>query len=101
MKKIKEYFTAGRKFGFTCWAMAQNYREVPKTIARNINYFILFKLNDNTTFAWMRNQWVGAKCAVLKGNDEVARSDWSSEADPSAKHVHLSGPCDFFGRNGN
>ena len=24
MKKIKEYFTAGRKFGFTCWAMAQN-----------------------------------------------------------------------------
>jgi len=49
MKKIKEYFTAGRKFGCTVWAMAQNYKEVPKTITRNINYFIIFKLNDNIT----------------------------------------------------
>ena len=47
MTKIKEYFVAGRKFGFTCFAMAQNYKEVPKTIVRNINYFIIFKLNDN------------------------------------------------------
>ncbi len=27
--------------------MAQNYSSVPKVIVRNINYFILFKLNDN------------------------------------------------------
>jgi len=49
MKKIKEYLTAGRKGGFTCWLMAQNYTSVPKIITRNCHYFILFKLNDNTT----------------------------------------------------
>ena len=27
--------------------MAQNYSSVPKVIVRNINYFILFKINDN------------------------------------------------------
>jgi hypothetical protein len=47
MKKINEYLTGGRKFGFTCWVMAQNYTQIPKTVVRNINYFILFKLNDN------------------------------------------------------
>ncbi len=27
--------------------MSQDYTSVPKTIVRNINYFILFKVNDN------------------------------------------------------
>ena len=49
MKKINEYLTAGRKFGFTCWCMCQNYTSCPKIITRNIHYFIMFKLNDNTT----------------------------------------------------
>lgn len=49
MKKINEYLTGGRKFGFTVWVMAQNYVQIPKTIIRNVNYFILFRLNDNTT----------------------------------------------------
>ena len=49
MKKIKEYLTAGRKSGFTCWLMAQNYTSVPKIITRNCHYFIVFKLNDNAT----------------------------------------------------
>jgi len=49
MKKINEYLTAGRKFGFTCWLNAQNYVSVPKTITRNCHYFLLFKLNDNST----------------------------------------------------
>ena len=47
MRKIKEYLVAGRKFNFTVFCMAQNYKEVPKTITRNINYFIIFRLNDN------------------------------------------------------
>ena len=47
LKKIYNYLISGRKFGFTCWLMAQNYSSVPKVIVRNINYFILFKLNDN------------------------------------------------------
>lgn len=49
MQKINEYLTAGRKFGFTVFLLAQNYVSVPKTIIRNINYFIIFKLNDNVS----------------------------------------------------
>jgi len=48
-KKINEYLTSGRKFGFTCWLMAQNYTSVDKTISRNCHYFIIFKQNDNVT----------------------------------------------------
>ena len=29
--------------------MSQNYTEVPKTISRNINYFFIFKINDNVS----------------------------------------------------
>jgi hypothetical protein len=29
--------------------MAQNYVSIPKTIVRNCQYFLIFKLNDNTT----------------------------------------------------
>ena len=47
--KINEFLTAGRKKQFTCFCMAQNYVQVPKTITRNCNYFIVFKLNDNST----------------------------------------------------
>jgi hypothetical protein len=47
--KIQEYLTAGRKFGFTVFLLAQNYVSVPKTITRNINYFIIFKLNDTVS----------------------------------------------------
>jgi hypothetical protein len=42
-----DFLISGRKFGFTCWLMAQDYASVPKVIVRNINYFILFKINDN------------------------------------------------------
>src|SRR5665648_66020 len=49
MNKINQYLTAGRKFGFSCFVMSQNYVSVPKTIIRNLNYIILFKLNDNVS----------------------------------------------------
>lgn len=49
MKKINEYLTSGRKFFFTCFLMAQNYVSISKTITRNVQYFIVFKLNDNTS----------------------------------------------------
>jgi hypothetical protein len=47
MKPINDFLISGRKFGFTCWLMAQDYASVPKVIVRNINNFILFKINDN------------------------------------------------------
>jgi hypothetical protein len=60
MKKINEYFTGGRKLGFTVWCMAQNYVSIPKTVVRNTNYFILFRLNDNVTIDnIIRNHNVG------------------------------------------
>lgn len=45
-KKIFNYLIAGRKMGFSCWCLAQDYVSVPKIITRNINYFIIFKIND-------------------------------------------------------
>ena len=48
-KKINEYLTGGRKFGFSCFVMGQNYVQIPKTITRNCHYFIMFRLNDNTS----------------------------------------------------
>jgi hypothetical protein len=47
MAKINKYLTSGRKFGFTVWCMAQNYTSVPKIVTRNVQYLILFKINDN------------------------------------------------------
>ena len=47
--KIKDYLIFGRKMGWSCYLQAQNYIQVDKTILRNINYFIIYKLNDNIT----------------------------------------------------
>jgi hypothetical protein len=48
-KKVNEYFRGGRKLSFTVVIMAQNYVSIPKTIVRNCQYFLIFKLNDNIT----------------------------------------------------
>ena len=48
-RKIKEYLIAGRKKNISCFLMAQNYPSVDKSISRNIQYFIIFKLNDNVS----------------------------------------------------
>ena len=49
MKKINEYLTGSRKFGFSVWCMCQNYVSCPKIIIRNLHYIIMFKLNDNVS----------------------------------------------------
>ena len=49
LKKIEEYAIASRKYGFTSMYMLQNYTSCPKVIMRQIEYFILFRLNDNVT----------------------------------------------------
>ena len=48
-KKIKEYFTGGRKLGFSVVIMAQNYVSITKTIVSNCQYYFILKLNDNVT----------------------------------------------------
>ena len=49
LKKIEEYSISGRKYGFTMIFMVQNYKQLDKTIRRNLNYLALFRLNDNST----------------------------------------------------
>ena len=49
MKKILDYLIAGRKSAFTVICQSQNYTSIPKTIIRNIHYFLLFRLNDNVS----------------------------------------------------
>jgi len=49
LKKIQDYLIGGRKRNFTVYVVSQNYREIPKTISRNIHYFFIFKQNDNST----------------------------------------------------
>lgn len=48
-KKIYEYLISGRKSGFTVWLMCQDYKSCPKIIIRNLNYIIMFRLNDNVS----------------------------------------------------
>ncbi len=43
MSKISSWVTASRKKNFTTILIAQNLTELPTTIKRNVNYFVLFK----------------------------------------------------------
>ncbi len=58
MKPNNDYLVAGRRYGFTVWLMAQDYLSVSKIITRNINYFILFRINDNVNNI-IRNHNIG------------------------------------------
>ena len=49
LKQISHFFTAARKYGFSCIVMAQNYTNIPTTIRRNCSYFFLFKMTDGNT----------------------------------------------------
>lgn len=51
LKVIFRYIVASRKYGFSCLLMAQDYKSVPKLILRNVNYIILFKINDNVSIS--------------------------------------------------
>jgi hypothetical protein len=46
MKKLSQFATAGRKSGFSCIFMAQNYTSIPKVISRNFHYIWTFKIPD-------------------------------------------------------
>ena len=49
MKFIFKYIVSSRKYGFSCLLMGQDYKSIPKLILRNVNYIILFKINDNVS----------------------------------------------------
>jgi len=48
-QKIKDYLISGRKKKYTVYLNVQNYVDVPKTITRNIHYFLIFRQNDTKT----------------------------------------------------
>ena len=82
MTKIHKYLTSARKFGITVWLMAQNYTSVNKIITRNIQYYLLFKLNDNVSI------------------DRIIRnhniSDVETSAIKKAYHLCTEKPMNFF-----
>jgi len=49
MKKIEKWSCSARKYGFTCFFLAQNFTEIPLQIRRNIHIYMIFRLNDNNT----------------------------------------------------
>ena len=47
LKKIYSYIISSRKYGCSCIMMVQDYKSCPKLIVRNVNYIVLFRINDN------------------------------------------------------
>ena len=47
LKKIYKYVVSSRKYGCSCILMTQDYKSANKLIVRNVNYIVLFKINDN------------------------------------------------------
>ena len=47
--KIQKWFNSSRKYGYTAICMVQNYTDCPPQIRRNCKYFMVFKLNDNSS----------------------------------------------------
>jgi hypothetical protein len=48
-EKINPFPIYGHKYGFTVWLMTQEYTSIPEIITRNVNYFILNRINDNVS----------------------------------------------------
>ena len=49
LKQIQKFFNSGRKYGYTVMALMQNITDAPIQLRRNIQIWILFKLNDINT----------------------------------------------------
>ena len=49
LKKINPYLISGRKYGFTVFLLSQEYVSIPKILTRNIQYFLLYKINDGVS----------------------------------------------------
>jgi hypothetical protein len=82
MIKINKYLISGRKFGFSVFLMSQNYSSVPKQIVRQIQYFVLFKINDTISL------------------NNIIRNHNISDVDPtiikSAYNLCVQDPPNFF-----
>lgn len=76
MDKLAKYATAGRKSGFTCIFMAQNYTSIAKPISRNFHYMWLFKIPDARSVETIhRNHVNGITKEQFKGLHQVITSE--------------------------
>lgn len=76
MDKLAKFATAGRKSGFTCVFMSQNYTSVPKVISRNFHYLWLFKIPDARSVETIyRNHINGITKEQFKGLHQVITSE--------------------------
>ena len=76
MDKLAKYATAGRKSGFTCIFMSQNYTSIPKVISRNFHYLWLFKIPDARSVETIhRNHVNGITKEQFKGLHQVITSE--------------------------
>jgi len=76
MDKLSKYATAGRKSGFTCVFMSQNYTSIPKVISRNFHYLWLFKIPDARSVETIhRNHVNGITKEQFKGLHQVITSE--------------------------
>jgi len=76
MDKLAKFATAGRKSGFTCVFMSQNYTSIPKVISRNFHYLWLFKIPDARSVETIyRNHINGITKDQFKGLHQVITSE--------------------------
>jgi hypothetical protein len=76
MKKLSQFATAGRKSGFSCIFMAQNYTSIPKVISRNFHYIWAFKIPDARSVETIhRNHVNGITKEQFKGLHQAITSE--------------------------
>jgi hypothetical protein len=76
MKKLSQFATAGRKSGFSCIFMAQNYTSINKVISRNLHYLWLFKIPDARSVETIhRNHVNGITKEQFKGLHQAITSE--------------------------
>ena len=76
MKKLSQFATAGRKSGFTCIFMSQNYTSIPKVISLNFHYIWAFKIPDARSVETIhRNHVNGITKEQFKGVHQAITSE--------------------------
>ena len=56
LNKMCDWVIAGRKMGFSCYLMTQNYTDVPTQIRRNISYFFIGRQKDISNLKYILKQ---------------------------------------------
>jgi len=83
LKQIQNWFIASRKYGYSAIALCQSYTEIPIALRRNIQYFIIFRLNDVNSI----NQIIKTHNNI--GDDKEAIKNMYFEATEEPKNFFL------------